>query len=106
MKHVSLFALVLGMGILSACQSPSGRGCCPSISANCCGWDFYKKCDLIEGRVGPECGYVDVAPGIGYSHARGMAIESPSAPPPPPPPAEEIEEEFEDFDEPTPPPGS
>jgi len=49
MTKLSLLALLLTSATLIGCQGACGSKC-GSFQANCCGWEFYKPCDLIEGK--------------------------------------------------------
>ncbi len=53
-NFVLLLALV---GLAFAVGGCSSNMACGGMSANCCQtWDFYEKCDLIEGRRAMCCG--------------------------------------------------
>ncbi len=79
-------SLILALGafaiLLGGCQSGNRGG------ANCCvSWDFYKPCDLVEGRatrdccgqtVVTTCGPVPCGPGIVLT--RTLAVPAQSAP--------------------------
>jgi hypothetical protein len=96
MKHAILFGLVavLAIGAFAGCRTVSDGcdGSCGCMEANCCSWDFYKPCDLIEGRIACECPDPCGAPagpqGIVYERSRGQAIVAPAE--------EEIEEVIEE----------
>lgn len=44
-----------GTGGGCGCDTGCGGDCCGNLDANCCSWDFYKPCDLIEGKVQSDC---------------------------------------------------
>jgi len=82
MKTISLLALTaLALPFLGGCStSNSSCGCLP---ANCCSWDFYKKCDLIEGKTSAcrdLCGQVDCKPGVVVSRCYAVPVQQ-AAPP-------------------------
>ncbi len=72
-------------GSCSACDGSPVSNCswgCPKMSANCCGWDFYVPCDMIEGRAQRRCGSAPYAAGQVVSRSYAVPV-SPCAPPPP-----------------------
>ena len=49
MNKLVVLVLLLTSATLIGCQGACGSKC-GSFQANCCGWEFYKPCDLIEGK--------------------------------------------------------
>ncbi|MDJ0522503.1 MAG: hypothetical protein QNJ90_10590 [Planctomycetota bacterium] len=47
MNKLACIALLIATASLAGC---CGDNCPGDFEANCCGWDFYKPCDLIEGK--------------------------------------------------------
>jgi hypothetical protein len=71
MKYASLLLLVLvACSVLVGCSTTSSR--CGCVQANCCSWDWYQPCDLIEGRT---CGEPACRPGVVVS--RCYAVPAP-----------------------------
>jgi hypothetical protein len=71
-----------GYSSCSACDgSPTSNLCllCPKVPANCCGWDFYVPCDMIEGRAVRECGS-PCQYSAGQVVSRSYAVPAPCAP--------------------------
>lgn len=56
MKKLSLVVLFLALGSLTLAGCSTTRTDCGCLKANCCSWDFYKECDLVEGRANNCCG--------------------------------------------------
>ncbi len=52
MYKLSLIVLILVTATLVGCAGACGGDKCGSFEARCCGWELYKKCDLIEGKRG------------------------------------------------------
>jgi hypothetical protein len=50
MKKLACVALLIASATLAGCMYGAKNDCCGEYQANCCGWEFYKACDLIEGR--------------------------------------------------------
>lgn len=46
MNKLACIALLLAVASLAGC---CGSKCPGDFDATCCGWEFYKPCDLIEG---------------------------------------------------------
>ena len=62
MKKLSLVVLFLALGSLTLAGCSTSRtagGPCWCMNANCCSWDFYQECDLIEGRANNCCACPD-----------------------------------------------
>jgi hypothetical protein len=88
MKYVSLLVVAVAAAALLGCTTPDGTGSCGCLPANCCGWDFYQPCDLIEGRVALECGRPPCKPGMVVSRCYAVskdeaAAEAPASAEPP-----------------------
>ena len=47
MHKLACIALLVAAASLAGC---CGDQCPGDFEANCCNWDFYKPCDLIEGK--------------------------------------------------------
>ena len=77
MKTLSLLAFsVLALTLLAGCSTTSSQ--CGCLPANCCSWDFYKQCDLIEGKASQcidPCGQVDCKPGVVVSRCYAVPVE-------------------------------
>ena len=55
MKNLVLPLALVGLAF--AFGGCSNNWACGGLSANCCqSWDFYEKCDLVEGRRAMCCG--------------------------------------------------
>ena len=82
MKSLSLFAFsVLALSLLAGCSTTSSQ--CGCLPANCCSWDFYKECDLIEGKTSmcqDLCGQPDCQPGVVVSRCYAVPVDAPEAP--------------------------
>lgn len=95
MKYVSLLVLAVAVVALLGCSTASRSGNCGCLEANCCGWDFYKPCDLIEGRAALECGRPACTPGVVVSRCYAVSKEAqPPAPAAEEPAADEPVAEF------------
>ncbi len=55
MKKLSLIVLFLAFGSLTLAGCSATQSQCGCFESNCCSWDFYQKCDLIEGRAKSCC---------------------------------------------------
>jgi hypothetical protein len=108
MRIALVFAAVTALALASAGCCGGGYGCsacdgtqvstcswgCPKLPANCCGWDFYVPCDMIEGREARRCAQAcapcPCVPGQVVSTSYAVPV-APCAPPavaaPAPPPA-------------------
>ena len=77
MKTLSLLAFTaLALTLLAGCSTTSSQ--CGSLPANCCSWDFYKQCDLIEGKTSQcidPCGQVNCQPGVVVSRCYAVPVE-------------------------------
>ena len=50
MSKLACIALLIASAALAGCMYGAKNNCCGEYQANCCGWEFYKACDLIEGK--------------------------------------------------------
>ncbi len=84
MNKLACIALLLAVASLAGC---CGSKCPGDFDALCCGWDFYKPCDLIEGRRA-DCD-PDPCAGAEIIIREAPAMEAPAMEPVDPEPAME-----------------
>jgi hypothetical protein len=82
MKTLSLLAFsVLALSLLAGCSTTNTDSACGCLPANCCSWDFYKECDLIEGKAS-QCpdmyGQVNCQPGVVVSRCYAVPADQPA----------------------------
>lgn len=78
MKNLSLLAVLAAVALLAGCSTTSST--CGSLHANCCSWDWYQKCDLIEGRVDGNCPVIcdepRCCPGVVATRCYDLPVQS------------------------------
>ncbi len=83
MKNLSLLAVLGAVVVLSLAGCSTTQSSCGCIPGNCCSWDFYKPCDLIEGRVDGQCPRVCGEPrccqGVVATRCYDLPVQQPKA---------------------------
>jgi hypothetical protein len=86
---LTCFGLLLAIALAGCAGGPAG-GCNKSCGVQSNGlcvqsWDWYRPCDLVEGRAYRDCGQCEPV-GCGCALYESRTIYQPVAPAPPPPP--------------------